>query len=339
VTLKTAKIATLRFARGAGLFSAVRSSLWRSRRLLILCYHGLSFADEHLWNPALYVEASRFRARMQALRDGGYRVLPLDEALRRLADGTLPPRSVAITFDDGGYSFGELALPVLREFQFPSTVYLASYYCRRQLPVFDVTCSYLIWKGNGRISQARELIPGSEACPVDRGSQAVLRWWRHSISGLSMSASEKEDLAARLAASLGLDYGHIRDSRMFHLMNPEEVAGVSRHNVNIELHTHRHRTPRDQALFTREIVDNRKDILEMTGKNPTHFCYPSGDYVSEYFAWLRQAGVESATTCESGFAFRGQELMRIPRLLDTTSLSEIEFEGWLTGVSAALPQR
>lgn len=339
VTLKSAKIATLRSARRAGIFSAVKDSKWRTQRLLILCYHGISFKDEHLWSPALYIEASRFRERMQFLRDGGYNVLPLDEALRRLADGTLPLRSVAITFDDGGLSFSELAMPVLRDFGFPSTVYLATYYCRNQLPVFDVTTSYLIWKGQGKIADYRQLFKECEPYPVGEGVAAVQQWWRKSVAALQPSAAEKDELAARLAAQMGLDYSEMLSSRMFHLMDPGEVAGVARENVTIELHTHRHRTPRDKSLFQREIVDNRNGILEITGKNPVHFCYPSGVYYPEYFSWLRETGVESATTCESGFASRGQESMRIPRLLDTTSLSTVEFEGWLTGVSAGLPQR
>jgi hypothetical protein len=29
----------------------------------------------------------------------------------------------------------------------------------------------------------------------------------------------------------------------------------------------------------------------------------------------------------------------LPRLIDTVSLSDVEFEGWLTGASAFLPRR
>jgi hypothetical protein len=95
----------------------------------------------------------------------------------------------------------------------------------------------------------------------------------------------------------------------------------------------------DRALFLREIEDNRQSIREMTGKIPTHFCYPSGVYDQKFLPWLREAGVVSATTCESGFASRGSNQLLLPRFLDNATLSPIEFESWLTGVSAALPQR
>ena len=59
----------------------MESTEWRRERLLILCYHGLSIADEHLWNHGLYMDAATFRRRLEILRDGHYNVLPLQEAL------------------------------------------------------------------------------------------------------------------------------------------------------------------------------------------------------------------------------------------------------------------
>ena len=76
------------------------------------------------------------------LKDGGYRVLPLDEALRLLQAKRLPPRSVTITFDDGFYDFHRHAVPLLEEFNFPATVFLSTYYCRFKKPVFDIACAY-----------------------------------------------------------------------------------------------------------------------------------------------------------------------------------------------------
>jgi peptidoglycan/xylan/chitin deacetylase (PgdA/CDA1 family) len=340
VTLKTAKLATLRSARELGLFSAVRQSRWRRRRLLILCYHGLSLEDEHVWNPVLYVEPATFRERMKTLRDSGYNVLPLGEGLRRLSEGTLPPRSVAITFDDGNYNFYALAWPILREFGFPATVYLSTYYCRRQMPVFDVAIAYLTWKGRNRTLDTRGLLPrGGERRIGEDDSYVLFKALHQSVSERGLPAAAKDELAADLASRLGLKYEELRDRRMFHLMTPVEVEEVARNQIAIELHTHRHRTPRDRILFLKEIEDNQREIAAITGRQPSHFCYPRGDYIPEFFAWLRECRIRSATTCESGLASARDEWMRLPRLLDTNSLPAIEFEGWLTGFCAKLPRR
>ena len=101
--LKDAKLAVLRAGKASGLFAA--SNRLRTQRLLILCYHGFSIEDEHQWNPSLYIGTPTFRSRLEMLRSGGHRVLPLGEALHALYRNELPPRSVVITIDDGSFDF------------------------------------------------------------------------------------------------------------------------------------------------------------------------------------------------------------------------------------------
>lgn len=72
-------------------------------------------------------------------------MLPLGEGLRRLRDGTLPPRSICLTFDDGGYDFFQQAYPLLQKYGFPATVYQTTYYTLLERPVFNLVCSYMLW--------------------------------------------------------------------------------------------------------------------------------------------------------------------------------------------------
>src|SRR5436190_23803216 len=131
--------------RAVGGSRAIAASAWRRRRLLILCYHGVSLEDEHEWNRDLFVTPAFLRRRFEILRDGGYVVLPLGESVRRLQRGTLPPRSVVLTFDDGFHDFFAAAAPLLEEFAYPATIYMSSYYCIHQRPIPTVTLRYLLW--------------------------------------------------------------------------------------------------------------------------------------------------------------------------------------------------
>jgi Polysaccharide deacetylase len=145
---------------------------------------------------------------------------------------------------------------------------------------------------------------------------------------------------ASVAGQLKIDYDAVVAKRLLHVLSPDEVKTLAANGVDIQLHTHRHRTPHDRSLFLREIEDNRKSIQAMTNASSvTHFCYPSGVYDEAFLPWLEEAGVVSATTCDTGFASRQSNPLLLPRLLDVSGLSDIEFEGWLTGVSAALPRR
>jgi len=98
--LKAIKKSFLRSCEMLGLSATVAGSAWRRNRLLILAYHGIAQDDEHLWSPGLYMSPAFFRARLQAIKDAGCQVLPLSEALEKLYAGELPPRSVALTFDE-----------------------------------------------------------------------------------------------------------------------------------------------------------------------------------------------------------------------------------------------
>jgi peptidoglycan/xylan/chitin deacetylase (PgdA/CDA1 family) len=340
--LKRVKQVVLHGSKLVGLHSTARDSRWRGRRLLVLCYHGISADDEHEWNPELYMPPERFRRRLEVLRSGGYTVLPLDEAVDRLYRGELPPRSVALTFDDGAADFYTQAFPILKEFGFAATVYLTTYYCRFNRPVFDTALPYLLWKGRTR-TLGRDLIESVGEWWLSNPVQREAAWTaiRAYVISKGLGGEEKDALLEDIARRVCVDFAAIRRKRILHLMREEEVAEVAAHGVSIQLHTHRHRTPREEQAFAREIEVNRSEIEELIGQSPTrwHFCYPNGWHHPEFIRWLRDLDVRSATTCEPGFASPATEPILLPRLVDTTLLSEIEFEGWLSGVSAFLPRR
>ena len=340
-SLKDAKLAVLRAGKATGLFTA--STRLRTQRLLILCYHGIATEDEYRWNPSLYIDRDTFRQRLEMLRCGRYRVLPLDEALRLMYENKLPPRSVTITFDDGTYDFYAHAYPILREFGFPVTLYLSTYYCRHQVPVFNVAWAYMLWKSIGKRFDATGFVEeGGEfrIGNIELWQRFRARSQRY-IDERSLSTRDKDKLLNELAGRLDFDLSRMRERRMLQYMSPDEVRDMARAGVDIQLHTHRHRMPRDRELFRREIMDNIREVRDMTGTNatPTHFCYPSGDWDASFFPWLEELGMESATTCQPGLAASSTHRFALPRLLDMPTLSSIEFEGWLTGFSGLFPQR
>src|SRR5436305_15056309 len=140
------RLASLALLKGCGALNWVRDSRWRDQRLLILCFHGISLEEEHLWRPATYIHPTLFKTRLELLSRGAYKVLQLGDAVDRLYRGDLPPRSSVITFDDGTYDFHEHAFPALKHFGFPATVYQTTYYCDDDRPVFHLFCSYMLWK-------------------------------------------------------------------------------------------------------------------------------------------------------------------------------------------------
>jgi len=322
-------------------FELFANSRWRRERLLILCYHGISLDDEHMWRPFLYMSSSQLGERLESLRNMRCSVLPLGEALARLRLRDLPPRSVAITFDDGTYDFYRQAYPLLKQLGFPATVYQTTYYSDRALPVFNLMCSYLLWKGRGRQTINGQEFGLSESMEVrtELGRHCIVRGLINFSEQENLNGTQKNELARHLADVLEIDYSVLLAKRILHLMNEEELTEVAANGVDVQLHTHRHRTPEVELSFRREIIENRERIRAVTGKEAIHFCYPSGVYRKQFITWLEKENVVSATTCDTGLATRYDNPYLLPRLVDTTGRDQLEFDSWICGVGALLSLR
>ncbi len=337
--VRALKASSLRTLKALGVFELAAASSWRQERLLILCYHGISLEDEHLWDPALYISRNQFGARMRLLETAKCRVLPLAEAIRRLYARELPPRSVALTFDDGFYDFYARAYPILREHGFPATVYLTTYYCDYRQPIFNLACRYIFWKRQGlKVPSDAGFewdLDTRSASARDRSFQAIWKFCEER----RLSGAEKAALLETVARRLQFDYTGFLSGRILQLLTPSETSWLAEQGIDFQLHTHRHRTPRDRMLFQREIEDNRSRLQAITGSAPEHFCYPSGVVEPQFLPWLKELSVHSATTCRHGLADPSMEPLLLPRLIDVSGMSEMEFEAWVTGARAFLPSR
>jgi peptidoglycan/xylan/chitin deacetylase (PgdA/CDA1 family) len=327
------KLAILHGCHLTGLTRLVLNSSWRRQRLLILCWHTIALDDEHLWNPQLCVSPPTLRSRLELLRSSNCNVLPLGEALDHLKAGTLPPRAVALTIDDGDSSIYQVAWPALREHRFPATLYWSTYYSTKPYAVFDPMLSYLLWKARGKRCDLREPAVACDLTTEQRRGHAFQAIYKHAQVN-AWDAQRKEKSLADLARHLEIDYPAIKARRILHMITPAEAASMQNEGLDLQLHTHRHRVPRAQVLFAQELRDNARLIRDVGAPDPRHFCYPSGSFTPEFAGWLRQENVVSGTTCQPGFARRDSNLYFLPRFLDQEDKSATEFSGWLSGIAS-----
>ena len=90
----------------------------------IVAYHAVT--PEPLLT-AIHLSLPAFRAQAEFLA-ARYRVIPLEEFVRRRVAGQSLRRCVALTFDDAYTGVRDLALPVLERLGLPATVFVASAY-------------------------------------------------------------------------------------------------------------------------------------------------------------------------------------------------------------------
>ena len=116
--------------------TAAEEATATSDQAVILMYHRVG--EKRL--PATNITLAQFRAHLQELRQGPYKVLPLDEIVAALKNGrTLPNHSIAITFDDAFLSIYETAWPLLKAAKFPFTLFVSTE------PLDEKTSGYMTW--------------------------------------------------------------------------------------------------------------------------------------------------------------------------------------------------
>lgn len=104
---------------------------------VILVYHRIG-DDAH---PASNIRLDQFQSHMRLLKEEGFNVAPLPEVIAAFKAGKqLPDKTIVITFDGAHRSILENAVPLLREYEFPFTLFVPAAYADQPKE------SYLSWK-------------------------------------------------------------------------------------------------------------------------------------------------------------------------------------------------
>lgn len=304
--------------------------------LAIVMFHGVE--DRPLSLPCWHVNGMQlYRRQLQYAREH-FNVLPLEEALACLAAGTLPPRALAITFDDGTRNLATHALPVLRELNLPAAVFLAT---------GPIGTGATLWPDRLWLA-----IAGSDAAEVDLaalglgtcsldGSAKRGAVYAAAVEGLKNLADAKR--IAVLDQIMGrLGYRDGGDPGPFRMLSWDEAREMAADPlVTLYPHTVTHpilsRCCDDKV--EREIADSCAALERETGLAPTIFAYPNGrpqDFDARAMDTLRRRGVRWGLSTAPGFADRRCDPLALPRLAVGSNSS---FDYFRLMVSGGLPRR
>jgi peptidoglycan/xylan/chitin deacetylase (PgdA/CDA1 family) len=104
-------------------FSTFSSLVWASNSINILVYHHVSENTP----ASTSISPSKFREHLQFFSDNNFTVVDLESSLATLNRGeTLADNAIAITFDDGYENIYQNAWPLLQEFNYPFTLFVAT---------------------------------------------------------------------------------------------------------------------------------------------------------------------------------------------------------------------
>jgi peptidoglycan/xylan/chitin deacetylase (PgdA/CDA1 family) len=317
------KITFLGFAKRVGLLALSRRL--HANGIRILCYHGVWLGPDTFPGDFLFIKEATFERRLQMIRNLGYQVITLSDAVDALSGRRPIPRdAVVITIDDGWYGTFKCMLPSLRHHSMPATLYCDTDHLQAGMPIAHVMAKYL-----PKLATA----PGSDR-PLD------------TVPCYALARDRAQPMETRLAAvsvlanHLQIDLQPYLSNRVFGYMTEPELRCAADSGLDIQLHTHRH-TLHDFSsdAIAREIEDNRgvlETLLERKADTFRHFCYPSGVCDDDAAREVERIGMASSTTTRAGIAKRSTPLHLLPRIVDGEALSDIEFEAELAGFTDLL---
>lgn len=105
----------------------LKERLIHERSLRVLVYHRISNMPKERKLEYYNVPPRNFERQMEYIAKGGYNVMTIEDFFyqsRRKA--SLPPKSVAITFDDGFENNYAIAYPILRKFNLTATIFVVT---------------------------------------------------------------------------------------------------------------------------------------------------------------------------------------------------------------------
>jgi peptidoglycan/xylan/chitin deacetylase (PgdA/CDA1 family) len=282
----------------------------RSARLSIVIFHRVFDTTDPIFPDDPDIE--RFDAICGWLRSW-FHVLPLDEAVRRRAAGTLPARALCITFDDGYADNHDRAMPVLMRHGLTATFFIATGFLDGGRMWNDTVIEALRRCPAERIDLRPLGLP--DIGEIDLSGPEARRAAVHRLLGLIkyLEPAERlacvDRLAARVGAPLPADL----------MMSSRQVQAMAAAGMQIGAHTVSHpilaRLPDAEAR--REIARSRDDLQALLGRPVTLFAYPNGkpgtDYLPRDAAAVRELGFEAAVSTVAGAARTGHAVHELPR--------------------------
>ncbi len=237
-----------------------------SNSFKILTYHRVLNKDFDTVEPGMFVSDKTFELQLKILSDN-YNVLQIDDLVLGLKNGhPLNNNTIAITFDDGWLDNYENAYPLLRKYNLPATIFLATSY---------INTNYNFWTD--------KLLHIYSHNPNSIYQNPVL-------SSLIKRENSILNIVTILKRASLLDKSRAIDEinrlyEMFQLtqrafLNWHEIKEMSENNIRFGSHTHYHRplTELSDIEIEKDLTTSLTCLKSNLINISNVFCYPGGYY-------------------------------------------------------------
>jgi peptidoglycan/xylan/chitin deacetylase (PgdA/CDA1 family) len=307
-------------------------------RAAILGYHRV--ADLPSDPQLLAVTPENFEKHLQIIREH-FPILSLEELYQCLQRGEIPPRAVAVTFDDGYADNLYNAKPLLERYEVPAAIFVTTGYLGRKREFWWDELEGLLLQPGTLPRELRLQINGKsfawdldEAAYYPEENWEKHRHWnllQHDLPGrrhllykrlhrmlLRLAVSERDQILAELRDWRG---GQQNGRYSHRIMSPDELTRVAAGGlVSIGSHSVNHpllsSVARGEGI--KEILESKTTLEQILERPVTGFSYPYGSWTAftrQTVDILRESGYEWACAGFPGAVAKTTGRWQLPRFL------------------------
>jgi peptidoglycan/xylan/chitin deacetylase (PgdA/CDA1 family) len=225
-----------------------------------------------------------------------------------------------ITFDDGWADNVRHALPILRRYNVPATIFLSTGFMGSyEWPWPDRVSYYTAYAPETGFTEMLRYLGQETGVSLQSGD---MTGFRRSAAAEMCIARMKREPHARLTEIMGyLDVLFSRQHEDLNTRRPwmtwDEVGEADQPGISFGAHTHNHviLTSCNLERAEKEIVTSRDVLSERIGRPVRMFSFPNGDYHEQHVDVLKHHGFTHAVTTKSGMIRASEDLLTLRRFM------------------------
>ena len=255
-------------------------------------------------NRHLEVAPEFLRAMLSHLKSRDIDIVTMDEVHQRLVERNFSRRFACFTLDDGYRDNRDFALPVMREFDAPLTVYVASDFAEGSGRLWWIALEMAIAKASSieaRIGDVATRLDTSTPSAKQAAFDRLHDWLR----GLPGEYDIQREISA-LCARHGVDETAICRELCMSWDELKSFADDPLVTIGAHTITHCNLARQTEEIASHEMATSRARIESALGRPVLHLAYPYGDKIAagpREFALARSAGFKTAVTTRPGMIF------------------------------------
>lgn len=268
-------------------------------RLSIFIYHRVLSEPDPLSDSDPLVETFDWH---MALIASQFNVLPLEEAIHHMKEGTLPSRAACITFDDGFADNLDVALPILEKHGLHATFFISTGYLGGGIMFNDLIVAALRDSQKERVdlSFVSEEMAGRGVRKLNDTASRRAVFYELLGHVRYLPVEERLRLAHRIA-----DVCEVKAPTNL-MLDEAGVQALHKAGMGIGGHTVNHPilSGCSEAVVRDEIVRGKQELEQILGERIRLFAYPNGrpgdDYGQREIDLIRDAGFDAAVSTVAG---------------------------------------